>query len=166
MSDITLRSTKGALLTNQEVDDNFNNLNTEKYESGDDIVANNLRANGTLTLSSSDIAAAGTGWTDATVLTNTYSIVTTASASQGVKLPEAEAGYKFVIVNDTNVNIVVYPGNQDAIDDHPLEQGGGEGAVTLKAGVTMTLVATSSALWRTFLAESVQIFNSSGIRLA
>ena len=34
MSTITLRSIKGAPLTNGELDDNFNNLNTDKYQSG------------------------------------------------------------------------------------------------------------------------------------
>lgn len=35
MSSITLRIPKGSPLTFQEADDNFNNLNTDKYESGD-----------------------------------------------------------------------------------------------------------------------------------
>ncbi len=35
MSDITLRLVKGLPLTNQEVDDNFANLNTDKYQAGD-----------------------------------------------------------------------------------------------------------------------------------
>jgi len=35
MSTITLRNTKGSPLTNTEIDDNFSNLNTDKYESGD-----------------------------------------------------------------------------------------------------------------------------------
>lgn len=34
MSTITLRSVKGSPLTNNEVDDNFSNLNTDKYQSG------------------------------------------------------------------------------------------------------------------------------------
>lgn len=166
MSDITLRSTKGALLTNQEIDDNFSNINTDKYESGDNIVANDLSSTGTMSYSSAQISAAGTSWTDATNLSSTYSIVNTATASQGVKLPNAAAGSNFIIVNDTNVNIIVYPNNQDAIDDNAVEQGGGEGAVTLKSGVTMTLIATSSSLWRTFVTNSVQVFNSAGVRLA
>jgi hypothetical protein len=47
MSDITLRGTKGSPLTNQEVDDNFDNLNTEKLQSGDTAAS--------LTISSADI---------------------------------------------------------------------------------------------------------------
>jgi hypothetical protein len=35
MSTIVLRSVKGSPLTNTEVDTNFNNLNTDKYQSGD-----------------------------------------------------------------------------------------------------------------------------------
>lgn len=35
MSELTLRLPTGRPLTNQEVDDNFSNLNTDKYESGD-----------------------------------------------------------------------------------------------------------------------------------
>jgi hypothetical protein len=35
MANLTLRNVKGSPLTNQEVDDNFSNLNTDKYESGD-----------------------------------------------------------------------------------------------------------------------------------
>ena len=35
MSNITLRLVKGSPLTNQEVDNNFANLNTDKYEAGD-----------------------------------------------------------------------------------------------------------------------------------
>ena len=34
MSTLTLRSVKGTPLTNTEVDNNFSNLNTDKYESG------------------------------------------------------------------------------------------------------------------------------------
>lgn len=35
MSTITLRNTKGSALTHTEVDNNFSNLNNDKYESGD-----------------------------------------------------------------------------------------------------------------------------------
>ena len=34
MATLTLRSAKGSPLTNNEVDANFTNLNTDKYESG------------------------------------------------------------------------------------------------------------------------------------
>ena len=57
MSDITLRGTKGSPLTNQEVDDNFDNLNTEKLQSGDTAAS--------LTISSADING---GTIDGTVI--------------------------------------------------------------------------------------------------
>jgi hypothetical protein len=46
MSTIGLRSVKGSPLTNTEVDNNFNNLNTDKYQSGN---ALGTPASGTLT---------------------------------------------------------------------------------------------------------------------
>lgn len=44
MSTITTRSGKGSTLTHNEMDDNFTNLNTDKYESGDSMVANTVTA--------------------------------------------------------------------------------------------------------------------------
>lgn len=51
MSDLTLRNVKGSPLTNQEVDDNFSNLNADKYQSGDsptftDVTADSLQITG------------------------------------------------------------------------------------------------------------------------
>lgn len=42
MSTITLRSSLSQALTHQQLDDNFTNLNNDKYESGDDITANTI----------------------------------------------------------------------------------------------------------------------------
>lgn len=53
MSTITTRAGKGSPLTNTEVDDNFTNLNTDKYESGDNLVAGTIDASGDITISSS-----------------------------------------------------------------------------------------------------------------
>ena len=39
MSTIVLRSVKGSPLTHNEVDDNFNNLNVDKIQSGDTVAA-------------------------------------------------------------------------------------------------------------------------------
>lgn len=44
MATITTRAGKGSTLTHTEVDDNFTNLNTDKYESGDSMVANTVTA--------------------------------------------------------------------------------------------------------------------------
>ena len=46
MSTITTRAGKGSTLTHNEVDANFTNLNTDKYESGADIVANTVSVSG------------------------------------------------------------------------------------------------------------------------
>jgi len=40
---------KGSSLTHQELDNNFINLNTDKYQSGDDIVANTVSVGGSST---------------------------------------------------------------------------------------------------------------------
>lgn len=46
MSTLTTRSGKGSTLTHNEVDDNFTNLNTDKYEEGDNMVANTISIQG------------------------------------------------------------------------------------------------------------------------
>ena len=46
MADLTLRTVKGSPLTNQEVDDNFSNLNTDKYESGDSATFSDVTLSG------------------------------------------------------------------------------------------------------------------------
>lgn len=46
MSTITTRAAKGSTLTHSEVDDNFTNLNTDKYQEGDNMVANTVSIQG------------------------------------------------------------------------------------------------------------------------
>lgn len=65
MSDLTLRLQKGSRLTYEELDQNFINLNTDKYESGDSISVANINANGDIVItgsatSGSYIVAGGT----------------------------------------------------------------------------------------------------------
>lgn len=55
MSTVTLRLVKGSPLTNQEVDNNFNNLNTDKLEA-----SNNLSDVTDAATARSNIGAAGT----------------------------------------------------------------------------------------------------------
>jgi hypothetical protein len=61
MSTIVLRSVKGTPLTNTEVDDNFNNLNTDKIQIGGTYSSGT--ANGVLFLSSSKVLTTGSALT-------------------------------------------------------------------------------------------------------
>ncbi|SVD88262.1 uncharacterized protein METZ01_LOCUS441116, partial [marine metagenome] len=112
MSTITLRSVKGSPLTNTEVDNNFTNLNTDKYQSGDNVSAgtisgSTITATSTLTVGGGSIlsqdasvTAAGANQGAATALTKTYNIVdTAASADLGIKLPDVAAGLEAFILN-------------------------------------------------------------------
>ena len=159
MSTITTRSGKGSPLTNSEVDANFTNLNSDKYESGDSIVADDLTSTGDITAAiGSSITAAGTVQGDATALTKTYNVVTTATADQGIKLPTAAAGLVYIVTNSTSVNVKVYPNTSGTINS-----GTTNAAIDLPAGASTQLVGTSSTNWIT-LVENV-IYDSSGSRL-
>lgn len=57
------------------------------------------------------VTAAGTVITDATDITASKNIVTTASADQGVQLYYMAAGESQIVFNNTTVNIKVYPGS-------------------------------------------------------
>lgn len=159
MATITLRSTKGSPLTNAEVDGNFTNLNNDKYESGDDIVSDDLSSTGELTLSATvAVTAAGTDQAGATSLTKTYNIVTTATADQGVKLPSAATGKQISVVNATTASIKLYPDTSETINSLSANV-----AKSIPAGATVDLVCTSGSAWRSL--EQVLIFDSSGTQL-
>ena len=93
MATITLRSAKGSPLTNNEVDANFTNLNTAKYEANDNIsvgtiagstltLTGNATFQGTTTLSASaavSAAAAAAAWAAGT---RRASLFPTAACSQ------------------------------------------------------------------------------------
>lgn len=159
MATLTLRSVKGTPLTNTEVDNNFGNLNTDKYESGDSVSVNDLVVTGETTVSTSaSVSAAGTVQGDATALTTTYSIVTTATADQGVVLPDAATGKVAKVINATAVNIKVYPASAEQIDSL-----GTNVAKNLAPGASLEVVAASDSLWKSLL--PVVIFDSSGTQL-
>jgi hypothetical protein len=165
MATLTLRTVKGSPLTNTEVDNNFTNLNTDKYESGDNMAPTDLDVGGDLTVTGSSsfsvggsVSAAGTTQGDATSLTSTYNVVTAATANQGVVLPSAVTGLVVKIVNDTSVNINVYPATSDQIDAN-----GSNVAKSLGPGMTMELIAVSGSKWNSM--ADVLVFDSSGTRI-
>lgn len=169
MSTIVTRSTtqtdgtnpKGTSLTATEIDTNFINLNDDKYESGDDISINDLAVAGDASFSiSPSVSAAGTTQSDATALTGTYNIVTTASAAQGVKLPTASAGLNITISNDTSADIKVYPNTSGTIDGSSANV-----AIDLRSGASMNLVGINSTGWKTLTPAGVEIYDSTGTRL-
>jgi hypothetical protein len=159
MSTLTLRSVKGTPLTNTEVDDNFSNLNSDKYESGDSPSFADLALTGTLIKSvAGTVTAAGTTQGDATALTKTVNMITTATANQGVKLPTAAAGLTVTVINTTAVTIKVYPNTSDVIDGGTVNAG-----VNLSPYSSVELVAQDTQDW--YRVTNLIVYDSSGNRL-
>ena len=118
MSTLTTRSGKGSPLTNTEVDTNFTNLNTDKYQSGDDISVGDITVTGKFIVGvDASVTAAGTTQGTATDLSKTYNIVNTASANQGVQLPDASSGTRVTVFNSTTATIKIYPYTNESIND-------------------------------------------------
>jgi hypothetical protein len=84
--------------------------------------------------------------------------VTTATADQGIKLPDVAVGLETFILNDTSVNIKIYPITSESID-----AGSANAAVNLAAGHSLTLVGVSATKWNRM--SPVIIYNSSGTRV-
>ena len=118
MSTLTTRSGKGSPLTNTEVDSNFTNLNTDKYQSGDDIIVDDITVSGRFIVGvDASVTAAGTTQGTATALTKTYNIINTATSNQGVKLLDASTGTRVTVFNSTSTTIKVYPYAGESIND-------------------------------------------------
>ena len=159
MSTIILRSVKGTPLTNTEVDNNFKNLNDDKYESGSSPSFADLALTGSLTKSvAGTVSAAGTDQGTATALTKTINMITTATANQGVKLPAAAAGLTIKIINTTAVTVVVYPTISDVIDGGTVNVG-----VNLAPYSSVELVAQDTQDW--YRVTNLIVYDSSGNRL-
>jgi hypothetical protein len=159
MSDILLRAVKGTPLTNTEVDNNFDRLNTDKYQSGSSPSFADLALTGSLTKSvAGTVSAAGTTQGDATALTKTVNMITTATANQGVKLPTAAAGLTIKVVNTTAVTIKVYPNTSDVIDGGTVNVG-----VNLSPYSSVELVAQDAVDW--YRVTNLIVYDSSGNRL-
>jgi len=161
MSTITLRSAKGAPLTNTEVDTNFSNLNSDKYELGDSPSFVNLTLTGSFIPSiTAAVAAAGTTQGTGTALTKASNIVTsaTASSAEAVVLPTAAAGVHITIVNTTAVTLKVFPAASDAIDG-----GSTNASVNLAPYSSVTLIAANATNW--YRVTNLIVYDSSGNRL-
>ena len=171
MATITLRSAKGSPLTNNEVDANFTNLNSDKYESGSNVTLGTVSGStgtfsGNLTSSAytvcsvnGTISAAGTTQGAATALAKSYNIVKTASVSaEGVALPDCVAGLEIDILNSTTATIKVYPNTGETIDS-----GSANAAVSLGSKMSLKLVGSSATNW-VRLTPNI-IYDSSGARL-
>jgi|TARA_B110000977_G_scaffold46259_1_gene62936 hypothetical protein len=144
MATITLRATKGSPLTNTEVDNNFTNLNNDKYESGDSVAVAALTATGNLTLSTAaTVTAAGTTQGGGTAITKTYNIISTANANQGVVLPAALVGKVINVYNISGNTIKVYPASGEAIDG-----GSANAPVEIVDDNGKELVGTGTGSWR------------------
>lgn len=161
MSTITLRSVKGSPLTNTEVDTNFSNLNTDKYESGDNPTFGNITLTGSFSPSlTASVSAAGTTQGTGTALTTVNNIVTsaTASSAEAVVLPTASAGITAFIVNTTAVTIKVFPASSDAIDG-----GSANASVDLAPYSSVSLIAADATDW--YRVTNLIVYDSSGNRL-
>lgn len=106
----------------------------------------------------SSVTAAGSDQSGATALSKTYSVVGTATADQGVKLPTAVAGLQYTVKNDTAVNIKIYPNTSGTING-----GGANAAIDCPAGSTTRLIGASSTDWDTLV--DMVVYDSSGTRL-
>lgn len=149
MSTLTTRAGKGSPLTNTEVDNNFTNLNTDKYEASDDISVGAVTYTGNFVAGmNASVTAAGTVQGDATALTKTYNLVQSASANQGVKLPDAAAGLKVTVYNSTANDIKIYPATSESIDGGSLNA-----PVVLRPGNVFDAIATGATSWEQITAN-------------
>ena len=157
MSTITTRSGKGSPLTNTEVDTNFTNLNTDKYESGSDASLGSLDVTGNVVLGiDTGVTAAGTTQGTGTALTKTYNIVGTATANQGVVLPDVSTGLKCVVYNSTSAIIKIYPAAGESIDDESANV-----AVTLRPNKGREYIGVSATQWNS-VDENPEVLDITG----
>jgi hypothetical protein len=129
-------------------------------------VTTNLTVHGlTYESATTNIAAAGTNQGGATVLTTSYNVVTTSTATiapfNGVELPASGVGLEITVVNASTNSIYVYPAGGDVIDS---EQTGTHTFVVLPAGGTATYQSVNSGVWYTI--DPVITISGAGLGLA
>ena len=88
----------------------------------------------------------------------TFSVVTTATENQGVKLPTSAAGVLYTIINGTSANIKLYPNTSETINS-----GIANASIIIAAGTTIKLIGIDNTNWNTMV-ETI-IFDSSGSRI-
>jgi hypothetical protein len=112
-----------------------------------------LTVNGLVAVSvDNTVAATGNSQVTATILEANINIVTTGTAgTPGVRLPDAVAGYKIVIRNNTAAPILVYPGVDAIIADGGQNDPGAELPIgaALEYFCTESAVATVGGQWYT-----------------
>lgn len=191
MSTITTRSGKGSPLTNAEVDANFTNLNTDKYQSGNNAAFGTLDATGLASLDAGiDVngsaftvdSSGNTATVDLSLTGDHTASITAAVTAAGTDQSGATALTKtFNVVTGGTANsgvklptaaagllYTVLNATSVAIKIYPntsgtINSGTADAAITIPAGTTTKLVGTSSTNWNTMV-ENV-IYDSSGTRL-
>ena len=92
-----------------------------------------------------NVAAGGTGASDATALTSPSNRVTSASGNAGVKLPDSKmyagGGVNIAVVNVTASIIKVYPAGSDFIDN------AGSGYVSVPVGKSASFSCSVATAW-------------------
>jgi len=94
--------------------------------------------------SSDSVTASGSSQGDAFTLTTEINRVTSATASNGIKLPVAQGGLVVFIINTVSNSFKVYPNTSDEINSL-----GTNNAFTHPEGATLQYICTNSANWYT-----------------
>lgn len=191
MSTITLRSTKGSPLTNNEVDANFTNLNTDKYESGNNAAFGTLDASGLASLDAGIDVNGSLFTVDTSGNTATVNLTTTGDHTASITAAVTAAGTDqsgataltktFNVVTTATANqgvklptaaaglrYNVVNGTSVNVKIYPntsgtINSGTANAAIDLPAGATAQLIGTTATNWNTMV-ETV-IYDSSGTRL-
>ena len=158
MSTITLRSTKGTPLTNSEVDSNFSNLNSDKYESGSSPVFTDVQVNGSQKNSVASLTAAGSNQGTATAITKTLNNVSGADGTTGVVLPVSAAGLQVAINNVSAFPLKIYPSSGQTINSLSANT-----AYSLAPYTTVQLYCKDNFGWLT--QTGLVIYDQAGTRL-